>query len=132
MTRPIFNHVGIHVRDIVAARRFYDTVLACIDVRRYSDIEGFKASAYGVHESSFRIVQPDHPIGVSSSHVALTASSRAQVDAFHRKALELGATSVEAPHTYDDSAQGVKLVAYTASIKDRDGHWIEAVFVSRA
>lgn len=132
MTRPTFNHVGVHVRDIDAARRFYDAVLACIGLERYADIAGFRASAYGVHQSSFRVVQPDGPIAASSSHVALTAASRAQVDEFHRRALELGATSVEAPHTYDDSADGQQLVAYTASVKDADGNWIEAVFVSPA
>lgn len=132
MRSPVFNHVGVHVKDIDRARRFYDALLACLGLVRYTDISGFKASAYGVHESSFRIVEPPHPISVSSSHIALTARSREQVDAFHRCALELGAVAVEAPHSYDDSAQGRQLVAYTASVKDPDGNWIEAVHVEPA
>ncbi len=130
MNEPLVNHVGIHVRDIDAARRFYDATLGCIGLRRYADIAGFRASAYGRPESSFRIVQPDHAISASSSHIALTAASCAEVDAFFGCATALGATVVEAPHTYDDSTPTERRTAYTASVRDADGNWIEAVHVS--
>ena len=60
----------------------------------------------------------------NGSHFGFMATSRAQVDAFHGKALEMGGKS--------DGAPGLRELYgpqyYGAFVRDLDGHKIEAMF----
>ena len=60
----------------------------------------------------------------NGSHFGFSATSRAQVEAFHAKALAMGGTSDGAPGTRE--LYGPQY--YGAFVRDLDGHKIEAMF----
>ncbi|WP_342586086.1 VOC family protein [Leisingera sp. ANG-M1] len=82
---------------------------------------GVRVTGYGDDRPWFWLAEEDATTG--KLHTALTARSRAQVDAFHAAALLAGGTDNGAPgvrpHYHPDY--------YAAFVLDPDGHNIEAV-----
>jgi catechol 2,3-dioxygenase-like lactoylglutathione lyase family enzyme len=120
----VIDHVSIAARDLERASRFYEAVLATLG---YARLEIRPATiAFGKTYSEFWInIRPDlqpQPDG-GGAHVALRASSRAMVDAFHAAALAHGGTSNGAPSLRPQHGEGY----YAAYIRDPDGNRIEAV-----
>jgi catechol 2,3-dioxygenase-like lactoylglutathione lyase family enzyme len=115
----MLDHIMLRVKDYAESKRFYDEVLGTLGYRMLMEFP--EAGGYGDDKPYFWIgPAPDpHP----RLHIAFMAKSRAQVDAFHAKALELGAKS--------DGAPGLRLEYhpdyYAAFVIDPDGHNIEAV-----
>lgn len=115
----MLDHVMLRVKDYAESKRFYDEVLGTLGYKMVMEFP--EAGGYGDEKPYFWIgAAPDpHP----RVHIAFMAKSRAQVDAFHAKALELGAKS--------DGAPGLRLEYhpdyYAAFVIDPDGHNIEAV-----
>lgn len=123
----MFDHVKFGVSDYAASRAFFLEALAPLGVAVVS--EG--TPAYGVELSgdgstSLCLCQTDEK--PAHLHLAFVASSRKQVDAFHRAALAAGAR--------DNGAPGLRPTYhanyYAAFVIGPDGHNIEAVCHSPA
>lgn len=126
----MLDHVGFTVSDIAISRAFYDKVLATLGYGLVMEVtprmtgDGSTHLGYGGADR-----KPDFWIGDgkdatrSGLHVALTAATRAAVDAFHAAALAAGAKDNGAPglrpHYHADY--------YGAFVIDPDGHNLEAV-----
>ncbi len=120
----ILSHVSLGTNDYPRAKAFYDELLSTLDIGCVMEHPG--ASAYGRAFPEFWVQTP-HDGGkaevANGVHIGFMATSRAQVDAFHAKALALGAK--------DDGAPGPRPVYgepyYGCFVRDLDGHKIEAM-----
>ena len=119
----MFDHVKIGVRDYATSKAFYLQALAPLGVRAGAEGE----PAYGIElvrdgdDESFIVFHTDER--PARLHIAFSASTRAEVDAFYRAAIAAGGTDNGAPGlrpTYHASYYG-------AFVLDPDGHNIEAV-----
>jgi len=121
----MFDHVDFAVVDLTVSRNFYETVLAALGIEPFMDIkteEGREGTGYGsLKGEQFWIGKGEAVKG--RMHIAFAAQSRAEVDEFHRAAIDAGGVSKGAP--------GVRPVYgehyYAAFVFDPDGHTIEAV-----
>jgi catechol 2,3-dioxygenase-like lactoylglutathione lyase family enzyme len=75
----VFDHVTIRVSDRDASERFYDAVLATLELDKTRESEHF--AAWG--DFSLAQASPDKPV-TRRLHVAFVASSRELVDEFWR------------------------------------------------
>ena len=118
------DHVKLPVSDLDASRAFYAAALAPFGFRLVYDEApslGFGRGDGGEDDEPFALERTGPPN--VSSHVAFTASSPAEVDAFHAAALAAGRR--------DNGAPGERPYggfSYAAFVLDPDGHNIEAVF----
>jgi catechol 2,3-dioxygenase-like lactoylglutathione lyase family enzyme len=118
------DHVKLPVSDLTASRTFYSAALAAFGYVLVYEGEsslGFGRGDGGDDDEPFAVEVAGAP-GVGM-HVAFTASSAAEVDAFHAAALEAGGA--------DNGAPGARPYGgdyYAAFVLDPDGHNIEAVF----
>jgi catechol 2,3-dioxygenase-like lactoylglutathione lyase family enzyme len=122
------DHVKLPVSDLDASRAFYSAALAPFGFRLVYDEEpslGFGRGDGGEDDEPFALERTGRPS--VPSHVAFTATSRAEVDAFHAAALGAGGR--------DNGTPGERPYGglyYAAFILDPDGHNIEAVFHGEA
>ncbi|MBN9048124.1 MAG: VOC family protein [Rhizobiales bacterium] len=120
----MIDHVSVGVRDLAAATRFYDAVLATLGFRKLEERPA--TVAFGKAYSEFWINhRPDMaplPAG-QGTHIALRARDRSLVDAFHAAALAHGGASDGAPGLRPQHGDGY----YAAFVRDPDGNRIEAV-----
>jgi catechol 2,3-dioxygenase-like lactoylglutathione lyase family enzyme len=118
------DHVKLPVSDLASSRAFYAAALAPFGYRLVWDGPeslGFGTGDGGDENEPFAVEFREGPI--AGTHIALTASSRDQVDAFHAAALGSGGR--------DNGAPGVRPYGgtyYAAFVFDPDGHNIEAVY----
>lgn len=115
----IFTHVTVGTNDLAKSRAFYDTVLAALQLKRIADL-GDNGSIWGVDAPSFFVLKPANgsPATVGNGvTVSFRAPSRSAIDAFHKAALELGATDEGQPGTRDWAPN-----AYAAYARDLDGN----------
>ncbi len=124
-TRVMLDHLSLGVVDLFRAAAFYDAVLEPLGFIRVWTYE--KAIGYGPPGSDDKLAIKERPAARSAGegfHVALAATSRAAVDAFHAAALSNGGR--------DDGAPGLRPAYgpgyYAAFVRDPDGYPIEAVF----
>ena len=85
------DHVKLPVSDLEASRSFYTAALAPFGYRLVFDGErslGFGTGDGGEEDEPFAVERGDAPS--APTHVAFTAASTAQVDAFHAAALAAG------------------------------------------
>ena len=120
----MIDHVSIAVRDLKAATRFYEAVLATLG---YSLRETRPMTvAFGKRYSEFWLnLRADMPVLSydNGTHIALRAPNLISVDMFHAAALTAGGTSDGAPGLRPQHGEGY----YAAFIRDVDGNRIEAV-----
>jgi catechol 2,3-dioxygenase-like lactoylglutathione lyase family enzyme len=119
----MIDHVSIGVRDLQASAKFYEVVLAPLG---YSKLEDRTATiGFGKKYAEFWINARPDLAGVrnTGNHIALRASSKEAVDAFHAAALKAGGASDGAPGERPHFGEGY----YAAFIRDLDGNRIEAV-----
>ncbi|MBK8083524.1 MAG: VOC family protein [Devosia sp.] len=119
----MIDHVGIKVSDFQRARAFYEAALGALGTKLLSDF------AFGAdHYAGFGREHPSFWVStgrktVADTHVAFTAASRAEVEAFYSVALSMGGR--------DNGAPGLRAHYhpnyYGAFVLDPDGHNIEAV-----
>jgi catechol 2,3-dioxygenase-like lactoylglutathione lyase family enzyme len=128
------DHTGIGVADIHNSARFYEAALGALGLRPLMRITRTFAAAqendpdlggvgYGAEYPIFWI-DVFHPHGVKQ-HTAFRARSRAEVEAFHKAALDAGGV--------DNGPPGLRSGGYppgyfAAFVIDPDGNNIEAVF----
>ena len=116
----MIDHVVISVSDIEAAKAFYVEALAPLEYRIVMEMEG--GCGFGI------LQKPDFWIHQGDStkprvHIAFTAASRAEVDAFYAAAIAAGGTDNGPPGLREDYHPNY----YGAFVLDPDGHNIEAV-----
>jgi catechol 2,3-dioxygenase-like lactoylglutathione lyase family enzyme len=120
----MIDHVSVAVRDLAAATRFYEAVLAVIGLAK---MESRPATAgFGKTYPEFWINLRDDlapPPANSGAHVCFRARSTEMVDAFHAAALANGGADDGKPGLRPQHGDGY----YAAFIRDRDGNRIEAV-----
>jgi len=128
----VFDHIGFRVRDLAAARRFYDAIAAPLglqtaDNTKTSFVFGRSAAEpvpfvwIGTDEPSFWD-SGQHHVSASPIHVAFSAPDRQAVDAFHRAALAAGGRDNGAPGPRGPAEMNY----YAAFVLDPDGNNIEA------
>lgn len=121
------DHVKIPCTDLDASRAFYTAALAPFGYKLVYDGEeslGFGIGDGGDDDEPFALELGEAPR--VRTHIAFTADSEAQVDAFHAAALAAGGT--------DNGAPGERPYGgyyYAAFVLDPDGHSIEAVYHRR-
>ena len=121
------DHVKIPCTDLDVSRAFYTAALAPFGYKLVYDGEeslGFGIGDGGDDDEPFALERGEAPR--VRTHIAFTADSEAQVDAFHTAALTAGGT--------DNGAPGERPYGgyyYAAFVLDPDGHNIEAVFHRR-
>lgn len=121
----MFSHVTIGSADPDKAAAFYDAVLGTLGIEVFFKAEG--VASYGAADGPKTFVvrpfdgNPD--VVGNGGHVAYLARTRAQVDAFHAKAMELGGTCEGPPgiraHYHPNY--------YGAYVRDPEGNKIQAV-----
>jgi catechol 2,3-dioxygenase-like lactoylglutathione lyase family enzyme len=124
----MIDHMGIAVSDIGRSRRFYEAVLGLLGMSVQMEAtpdqteSGGTALGFGVPgEKVFWIADQERP--GEGTHVAFKADSRAQVDAFHKAALEAGGRDNGKPGLRPHYGPNY----YAAFVYDPDGANIEAV-----
>ena len=121
------DHTGIGVRDVAVSAKFYDAALAALGLRRIVQLPkdgAADAIGYGADFPTFWIDR-FHPHG-QKYHMAFTARSRGEVDAFYKAAMSAGGTDNGAPGLRD-TAKGYPRGYYAAFVLDPDGNNMEAV-----
>lgn len=118
----MFDHVKIGVSDFAASKAFFVKALAPLGVAVAAEGEpSYGVELCGEGPISFCLFQTDEK--PTHLHLAFAAQTRAQVDAFHRAALEAGAK--------DNGGPGLRpqynATYYAAFVIGPDGHNIEAV-----
>lgn len=124
----MLDHVGFAVSDAERSHAFYVAALAPLgiaEVMRASPDQtesGGTAIGYGKDGRPFFWIGDNERVG-EGTHVAFTAESRAQVDAFHAAALAAGGKDHGAPGLRPHYHPNY----YAAFVLDPDGTNIEAV-----
>jgi catechol 2,3-dioxygenase-like lactoylglutathione lyase family enzyme len=116
----MFDHIGLSVRDLSKTRAFYTAALAPLGLASRYDRDNVIAFGPPGKAALWFHGKGDGPTGV---HIALTATTRAQVNAFHAAALAAGGKDNGAPGPrtpYTPTYHG-------AFVFDPDGHNLEAV-----
>jgi catechol 2,3-dioxygenase-like lactoylglutathione lyase family enzyme len=119
----IIDHVGFAVSDFELSKRFYTEALKTlgIDLLTEFTFANDHHAGYGKDRPTFWI--GDGKTARAGVHVAFTAASRAQVNAFYSVALSMGGR--------DNGAPGIRAHYhanyYGAFVFDPDGYNIEAV-----
>ena len=118
--RPRIDHVKLPVADLEASRAFYAAALAPLGYELVYD--GPDSLGFGRGEfEPFAVEARGRP--AVGTHIAITASDEASVDAFHAAALAAGGRDNGAPGPRPYGGE-----YYAAFVHDPDGHNIEAVF----
>jgi len=125
----MIDHVGLQVSGYERSREFYRNALAALGIELVMEVTAEQTgdgshAGFGVHgRPTFWIGTSQHTQPNGTVHVALSAPDRAAVRAFHRLALEAGATDNGAPGLRPHYHEHY----YAAFVRDPDGHNIEAV-----
>ena len=121
----MIGYVTLGTNDLQHSARFYDALLAEVGAKRAMELDGFIGWASGAGVPMLALAKPfdKRPATVGNGvMVALAASSQAQVDAIHRKALELGGQDEGAP-----GPRGGNF--YAGYFRDLDGNKLNAFFM---
>lgn len=119
----MFDHVSIGVRDVAAARRFYDAALKPLGYSCLSDSPG--SLGYGRGNVALWISASDRPVPAdekSGLHFCFAAPTREGVQAFHKAALASGGRDNGKPGLRADYGPDY----YAAFVVDPDGYRLEA------
>lgn len=118
----MLDHIGLRTKQVKEMFAFYEAVLAPLG---YSKLKDFGVAAgFGKDgQHPLWIGQAEGEAASSSVHLALTADSRADVDAFHKAALENGGTDNGPPGIRPQYHENY----YGAFVIDPDGNNLEAV-----
>lgn len=123
----MIDHMGIGAGDFVASRRFYDAILAPLGMGVVMEVTaeesgGYHGVGYGLAGKPVFWVSSGGARG-TGVHVAFSAASRPQVDAFHEAGLRAGGK--------DNGPPGLRVhyhpSYYAAFLLDPDGVNVEAV-----
>lgn len=123
----VVSHVSIGTNDYARAKAFYDQVLPTLQIKLIME-HGGEAAAWGRQFPEFWVCKPldgKPATAGNGTHISFLANSIEEVNAFHAKALQLGATDAGAPGYRPQYTPSY----YGAFIRDLDGHKIEAMLM---
>jgi catechol 2,3-dioxygenase-like lactoylglutathione lyase family enzyme len=118
----MYDHIGLKVKDLDAAVRFYTAVLVPL-----GHVLGSRDKAYagiGPKDDPALWLYAEGKSAGSGTHIAFRAPNRAAVDGFHRAGLQAGGRDNGAPGLRTDYSP----TYYAAFLIDPDGNNVEAVF----
>ena len=121
----LIDHIQLVVKDLAAARKFYEAVLGVLGI----PVQGEGESFFWADELVVSSADSPAALGILTgrNHIAFQAHDRATVDAFHKAALAAGGR--------DNGAPGERPYHpgyYAAFVLDPDGNNIEAVYHGEA
>ncbi|USI71574.1 VOC family protein [Sphingomonas morindae] len=124
----LLDHVSIGVPDLDAARPFYDAIMEALGVSKvYDRVDaigyGARCSADDVQSSCLAVYLDQSPIATNRRHWCFKASTRDQVDSFHRRGLATGGRSDGGPGVRPHYHEHY----YGAFLFDPAGNRVEAV-----
>ena len=125
----MIDHASVNVSDPAASKAFYEAALAPLGYRvvmEFGPVTGLGGPTPGAPEDApvhadLWLAPAENP---TPCHIAVTASSTAQVDAFHEAALAAGGKDNGGPGERAHYHPGY----YGAFVLDPDGNNLEAVF----
>jgi catechol 2,3-dioxygenase-like lactoylglutathione lyase family enzyme len=126
----ILDHITLVVSDYPRSKTFYERALKPLGVTAVMEFGegcGFgrgEKPTFWIGQGPASFHKPEHLRVITPSHVAFAARTRAEVDAFHKAALEAGGKDYGAPGLRPEYHPNY----YGAFVIDPDGHDIEAVF----
>lgn len=122
----MIGYIMLGTNDFEKSAAFYDALLGEIGAERFMEDENFIAWAQQPGQPAISITKPFNgeaaTIG-NGTMVALLMESKEQVDAFHKKALELGATDEGAAGPRGDNF-------YAGYFRDLDGNKLNAFWMN--
>jgi len=121
----MIDHVSIAVRDLAAAARFYEPLLATLGMKKLREWRD-AAIGFGKDYPEFWLNKRSRMVAVpedSGTHICLRAREQAAVEAFYAAAIAAGGASDGAPGFRKHYNDGY----YAAFIRDPDGNRVEAV-----
>jgi catechol 2,3-dioxygenase-like lactoylglutathione lyase family enzyme len=118
-TRVVFDHVKLGVSDVEASKRFYQTVLAALEIPPLWENERGAQFANLVLSGTAEVTAP--------LHIGFVARSREEVDAFHSAGIDAGYRDNGPPGIRDQYSSKDSGLYYAAFLLDPDGNNIEAV-----
>jgi catechol 2,3-dioxygenase-like lactoylglutathione lyase family enzyme len=120
----MFDHLSVGVRDLAAARAFYDAFFAPLGCANAWAAEQELAYGPGGESRLFWLYPVDgRQVAGLGTHIAFTAASRSAVDAACAAAEAAGATVLRAAGPHPDIAPDY----YGAVLLDPDGNKLEIV-----
>ncbi len=118
----MLGYITLGTNDFERASEFYDKLLAELGAGRFMEDDSFIAWAVAPDQPAISIIKPydGKPATVGNgSMAAIMVDSTEKVDAFYKKAIELGAT--------DEGAPGLRGGGfYAAYFRDLDGNKLNA------
>lgn len=118
----MIGYVTIGTNDLERAARFYDELLEEIGAKRYLETDAFIAWVASPGGPGLSVTRPFDGNAATVGNgvmVALVMKDREKVDAFYRKAIELGATDEGAPGPRGEGF-------YAGYFRDLDGNKLNA------
>lgn len=121
----MIGYVTLGTTDLPRAVAFYEDLLGILGAKRGMQGERYVIWSIAPDKPGLGVILPFNGNPATAGNgtmVALAASSREQVDAIHRKALELGGS--------DEGAAGLRgETFYTGYFRDLDGNKLSAFFM---
>ncbi|SDI79828.1 Predicted lactoylglutathione lyase [Frankineae bacterium MT45] len=117
----MLDHISLQCSDLEASSAFYSSVLPTVGMHLLVDNEN--VLGYGEGTPTFWIGIHRYGEGFRESHIAFTAASRSNVDAFFAAAVALGGETLNAPKVWPQYHPDY----YAGFVRDPDGNNIEAV-----
>jgi catechol 2,3-dioxygenase-like lactoylglutathione lyase family enzyme len=123
--RRLIDHVSWNVVDLDRSRVFYEAALAALGVTSHIDELG-RMSFGDPGQRDFGLYSGGRKPS-ERTHIAFSAVSRDEVDAFHAAAVNHGGTSLDAPRIRPEFGG-----LYSAYLLDPDGNVLEIAYDSAA
>jgi catechol 2,3-dioxygenase-like lactoylglutathione lyase family enzyme len=121
----MYDHIGLRVKDLAAASRFYAAALAPLGHVAGSAGDGY--AGFGPKDAPALWLHAWKGDRGTGAHVCFRAETRAAVDAFHAAALKAGGKDNGKPGLRTDYSPKY----YAAFLIDLDGNNVEAVCFGR-
>ena len=121
----MIGYVTLGTNDVQRAAKFYDALLGSIGATRMMENDHFIAWSAPGGGPALSVIKPfdQKPATVGNGvMIALAMDSKAKVDAFYKKAIELGGKDEGAPGPRGDNF-------YAGYFRDLDGNKLNAYFM---
>jgi predicted lactoylglutathione lyase len=117
----VFDHIGLHVKDLAASVRFYEAVLAPLGFVLCSRDE--TSAGFGPKDAPALWLYATKDANAMRAHVAFRATAHEAVDQFHATGIKSGGSNNGKPGPRADYSP----TYYAAFLIDPDGNNVEAV-----